>query len=378
MENENSKIKTLREIVGRFSSLLAAGKVDSENHVRKLVINKILENVWGFSYGFDDVGTYQEETDVAVGHGGNVHPDYELCCSGGKKIIIEAKSASENLDKWSEQLKSYVNLTTASAGIIINGREFRLYLTEHSGSMDTEPFRTINLEESSDEDFNFILGLFSSGFSFNDGQMKREAAKKKSEREAKDRLDKFTDRWYEKFKNPLDDDLKFVIREIEGCSAVSQQKADFYRTNVLPGAMSRIRDRIEGEILKDHIRDYNTKNHLQPEELAIGSLVEWFIEQKSGKVNFEDDENDACMSVVYRSDCKRKILWIIGSVDKDSGYSFKGIAFPNRGKGKGKVIEVGSPIEVLRKFGNLILWVYENINDTQAWSSGYDSRFSGI
>jgi hypothetical protein len=378
MENENLKIKNIKEIVGRFSSLLTAGKVESENHVRKLVIDKILENVWLFSYGFDEPGTYQEETDVQVGHSTVVHPDYELCCSGGKKVIIEAKSTSEDLDKWVEQLNGYVSLTNASAGILMNGREFRLYLTEHVGTMDLEPFRTVNMDNASDEDFSFILGIFATGYSFNDGQMKRDAAKKRSERDARERQDKFTDKWYEKLRNPSDDDLKCVIREIEGCSAVSQQKTDFYRTNVLPGAMSKIRDRIVNDAVKEHVQRENVKNHLEPEELAIGTLLEWFIEQKNGNVEFMDDESDAGLSVVFRSDCKKKILWIVGSVDKENGYTFTGVSFPNRGKGKGKVVKIDKPIDILRKYGDLVLWVYENINDPQSWSAGYDSKFSSI
>lgn len=170
MDNVNG-IKSLNEIFGNFSSLLTAGKVESENHVRKLVIDRIVENVWKFSCGFDEPGTYQEETDIRVGHGTTVHPDYELRCAGGKKVLIEAKSPTEDLDKWVDQLKGYVNLTNASAGILINGREFRLYLTDHNGAMDVEPFRTLVVECVSEDDLAFVLGLFSAGFVFNDGQI---------------------------------------------------------------------------------------------------------------------------------------------------------------------------------------------------------------
>ena len=53
-------------------------------------------------------------------------------------------------------------------------------------------------------------------------------------------------------------------------------------------------------------------------------------------------------------------------------------AYRLRGKGRGKIVRVERPVDVLRNYGDLILWIYENINDTKSWTSGYDSKFIGV
>ncbi|MBR6448391.1 MAG: type I restriction enzyme HsdR N-terminal domain-containing protein [Fibrobacter sp.] len=337
--------------------------------------------MWGFRYGIGEQGSFREQVELQVGRGTNIRPDFVLYCAGDKKVVIEAKAPSEAVgdQKNVDQLDSYVKQMNASAGILINGKEICLYLTDKNGAIDRPPFRSISLEDATDEELVFIVKMFDVEHVFADGQMKREAAKAKSERENSDRMEKFTRLWIEKFLvKPSNEDIKCVVREIEGVTVVSQNKVDTYRNEVLPGAMQKVKAAIVNDAVKKHDRDNNEKNHLQPQEFAVGKLVEWFIEQKSGKAEFRDDENAAEKSVVVRSDCGKTILWIIGSVDRENGYSFTGVAFPNKAKGKGKVIRLDDPVDVLRKHSSRLLWVYESINDSSKWSAGYDSMFSVV
>lgn len=375
------KIESLKRILGYFRSMTTAAQQINEQDTCGIVIKPIVERVWGFHYGIGEQGSFREQVELQVGRGTNIRPDFVLYCAGDKKVVIEAKSPVEPIgdQKHVDQLDSYVKQINASAGILINGNEMALYLTDRNGAIDRPPFKSISLEDSDDENLLFIVNIFDIDHVFADGQMKREAAKARSERENSDRMEKFTRLWTEKFLvKPTNDDIKCVIREIEGVSVVSQNKVDTYRNEVLPGAMQKVRSAIITDAVKKHDRDNNEKNHLQPQEYAVGKLVEWFIEQKSGKAEFRDDENSAEKSIVVRSDCGKTILWIIGSVDRDNGYTFTGVAFPNKAKGKGKVVKLDDPVDILRKHSVRLLWVYESINDPAKWSSGYDSMFSGV
>ena len=375
------KFESLKRILGYFRSMTTAGNQINEQDTCGIVVKPIVERVWGFRYGIGEQGSFREQVELQVGRATNIRPDFVLYCAGDKKVVIEAKAPSEAIgeQKNVDQLDSYVKQMNASAGILINGKELSLYLTDRNGAIDRPPFRSISLEEANDEELMFIVGMFDKEHVFADGQMRREAAKAKTERENSDRMEKFTKLWTEKFLvNPSNEDIKCVIREIEGVTVVSQNKVDTYRNEVLPGAMQKVKAAIVNDAVRKHDRDNNEKNHLQPQEFAVGKLVEWFIEQKCGKAEFRDDEDAAEKSVVVRSDCGKTILWIIGSVDRENGYTFSGVAFPNKAKGKGKVIKLDDPVDVLRKHSVRLLWVYESINDSAKWSSGYDTMFSGV
>lgn len=374
------KLEFLKRILGYFKSMTTARQQLNEQDTCGIVIKPIVERVWGFRYGMGEQGSFREQVELQVGRATNIRPDFVLYCAGEKKVVVEAKAPTESVgdQKNVDQLDSYVKQMNASAGILMNGKDFSLFLVDKNGSIERPPFRSISLEEATDEELVFLAGMFDDNHVFADGQMKREAAKERSERESTDRMEKFVRLWTDKFLvKPTNDDIKCVIREIENVSVVSQNKVDFYKENVLPGAIESVKEIVRGDAIRKHDRDINEMNHLQPEEYAVGKLVEWFIEQKSGKAEFRD-ESAADKSVVVRSDCGKTILWIIGTVDRENGYTFSGVAFPNRSKGKGRVIRLDDPLDILRKHSVRILWVYENINDSSKWSSGYDSMFSGV
>ena len=87
--------------------------------------------------------------DVGIKKGEKV--DYAILENGNPNILIECKSCSETLDKYSSQLFRYFGTTPAKFGILTNGIIYRFYTDlEELNKMDLVPFLEINLENLKD------------------------------------------------------------------------------------------------------------------------------------------------------------------------------------------------------------------------------------
>lgn len=89
--------------------------------------------------------------DVGIKKGEKV--DYAIMKEGKPTILIEAKCASEKLNKHGSQLFRYFGTTPAKFGILTNGIEYRFYTDlDEPNKMDLEPFFSINMLDLRDQE----------------------------------------------------------------------------------------------------------------------------------------------------------------------------------------------------------------------------------
>lgn len=82
--------------------------------------------------------------DVGIKKGEKV--DYAIMQNDAPVILVECKSASENLDRHDSQLFRYFGTTTAKFAILTNGIQYRFYTDlDNPNKMDEDPFLSINI-----------------------------------------------------------------------------------------------------------------------------------------------------------------------------------------------------------------------------------------
>lgn len=91
--------------------------------------------------------------DVGIKKGEKI--DYAILENGKPNILIECKSCSEQLDKYSSQLFRYFGTSTAKFGILTNGIIYRFYTDlDELNKMDLVPFLEIDLLNLKDSSVN--------------------------------------------------------------------------------------------------------------------------------------------------------------------------------------------------------------------------------
>ena len=366
-------VAILNQIIEMFIKAFATKNALSEEQVCRTIIEGIIRRVWMFDYGFGDVGSFETEVETQVGHDRILKPDYVLHCAGGKEIIIEAKATTEQLDNWVEQLASEVNVRSAAVGILWNGTELRLYLRGANG-MEKEAYRTIKVLDRNADDINFILSLFDPKHTINDAQMKRDQKVRREQEEERAKHELFNNSFCDFWLNMPDDVLNRFIRQVENKQSVQKGTTDKYRQEFLPVAQNVLKDRLAAKEIANYKLEQAKANRLEPEEAAIGTLARGFMLTKNRKVSFTD-EGDARRSRVTNDENGRPILWIIGNVTED-GYKFKGIAFPNRKRGIGEIIQINDFLDLQTVYGETLVGVYDHINEPD-WETFYDATFGG-
>lgn len=89
--------------------------------------------------------------DVGIKKGEKV--DYAIIIDDKPLILVECKSAQDNLDRHSSQLYRYFGTTDARFGILTNGVIYKFYSDlDQKNKMDSTPFLTIDLENLLDRD----------------------------------------------------------------------------------------------------------------------------------------------------------------------------------------------------------------------------------
>lgn len=375
METElmKTKLASLNSIISRYFAALAAEKIQAEHQVRKFCVTPIIEHVWGFAAGFGETGTYTEEEEYAAGTS-SVYVDNVLYCYDGK-VVVESKGPNENLDNHIEQLKSYVKLSCAGIGMITNGEEWRFYVANRNGEILDTPFKVVDLKSASPDENDFFVSIFDPKYTMNASAKRKEQESKEKDQESLKKRTAFISALKDFTENPTDEWIKEQIRAYEKISVVSSSKLEEYRNGVVHSACLALKKEICQAAILEEQRKSNRKNRVNAGELAIYNGCRVFAMQKGINLKFVDDE-DARFSHVEDAATGRKLLYIVGDVDENTGWSLRGIAFPNRSKGKGAVIPCGSVEEVDRYFGRLV-WVAENIGRSQEeWASLYDRKFS--
>jgi hypothetical protein len=375
-----TKIDQLNTITAQFTKNFAKlGNVLAEEQVCKIIIDPVIERLWDFTYlpiELNEPGTYETEVKVSVGHDTKVYPDRVLLCQNGKKLVIEAKGTDVALDEFVGQLETSVIASGASVGILWNGTEMRVYLTNNEGKMDPAPYKTILLMDMTDEDKNFLVNFFDPKHTINDGQMKREREARRKTEEQNALNSHIVNALITGVLQPSLDSVKEPYKAFKHQSQVQTGTVQAIYDQVIPLFHEELKRRLLGDAIAEAKRAEAMKNKIEPEEFAIANLVEYAVANNQGSVEWVDD-GDASRSVIRRVDSKKTILWIAGEVDEINGYKFKGICFPNINKNKGKLIPITDPKEVVR--GDLfkqLMEVHDHINDSvDAWKTFYSATF---
>lgn len=134
----NESIKQFSERVGKMKNTITT------EEATKMSLIVPLFQLLGYDV-FNPTEFCPEYTaDVGIKKGEKV--DYAVLEGGKPNILIECKSCSEQLDKYSSQLFRYFGTTPAKFGILTNGIIYRFYTDlEESNKMDLVPFLEIDM-----------------------------------------------------------------------------------------------------------------------------------------------------------------------------------------------------------------------------------------
>lgn len=375
-EVKTQKIAKFNQLKDRFNGLVLGGRIQSETHVRTHCVDMMYQHVWDFTPGFGETGSFTAEDELAAGTT-KVKADNTLHSLNGK-VVVEVKGPQENLDSHIPQLASYAKLTTGCVvAIITNGTEWRIFLVSRSGEMLERPFKVIDLRTATDEDAEFMATLFDPKYTVNVSTMRHaQTLREKQEAEEK-KFIFFRDALKEFTENPSDEWIKDKIRQFEGIASVSAQKLEDYRRVPVTAAVNALRDEISKDAVEAARRNSNKQNRVFAGEYAIGNGARVFCKSKGISLTFHDDA-DARISHLEETTSGRKVLWIVGDVSEETGWSLRGICFPNRTKGRGTIIPVAS-VEAVDDYFDLIAWVAENISrPTEEWASLFEERFASV
>ena len=377
MENEIKKIKinSLNSIANRYFAAMDAEKIQAEHQVRKFCVTPIIEHVWGFVAGFGETGTYTEEEEYAAGTS-NVKVDNVLHCYDGK-VVVESKAPNEDLDRHIPQLTSYVRLSCSSIGIITNGREWRFYLANRNGEMLDTPFKVVDIKSASEQDAEFFVTMFNPKYTINASSRRKEQESREKNEEAHKKLRFFISALKDFTENPSDEWIKDQVRTYEKIASVSSSKLEDYRNGVVRTACLALKKEISQSAIVEEQKRSNKKNRVEAGELAIYNGCRVYAKLKGVSLKFVDDD-DARFSHVEDAVTGRKLMYIVGDVDENTGWSLRGIAFPNRTKGKGAIIQC-STVEEVDCHLETLMWVAENIGRSAGeWASLYDAKFGEL
>lgn len=378
MENElkTQKIAKFNQLKDRFNGLVLGGRIQSESHVRTHCVDMMYQHVWNFTPGFGETGSFTAEDELSAGTT-KVKADNTLHCLNGK-VVVEVKGPMENLDSHIPQLNSYVKLTTGCVlAIITNGIEWRIFLVNRSGEMMERPFKIIDLRTASEDDAEFMVTLFDPKYTVNLSTMRQAQTLREKQESEEKKFNFFLVALKEFSENPSDEWVKEKIRQLEGIASVSAQKLEDYRRVTVTAAVNALRDEISKDAVEADRRNTNKQNRVFAGEYAIGNGARVFCKTKGISLAFHDDE-DARLSHLEETTSGRKVLWIVGEVSEEIGWSLRGICFPNRTKGRGTLIPLNS-VEAVDEYLDLIVWVAENISrPTHEWAQLFEEHFANI
>ena len=91
--------------------------------------------------------------------------DYSIMCNDSPLFFIEAKNIKESLEKHTEQAKKYFDNSEIKIICLTNGLDYNFYSDlNKDNEMDSEPFLSLNIENLTDFEMNYLTKLSSSNF----------------------------------------------------------------------------------------------------------------------------------------------------------------------------------------------------------------------
>lgn len=330
-------MKNFNALVERYKSLTLAGAVElnNEEDVKNYIIDKMLQNVWGYDYG-PGVDCYKKEVSLPVIGSKGIPPrcDY-LLKTNNYSCVIEAKAYTESVEnkKHIDELASYVQNLLADIGILTNGKKWALFLAGENHVMETIPFKVVDLDDLSDEDKKYLLNLFKKPGADLD-TIRKEHAKAKQELEEKTRLKLITDAIIEERKTLSEDEIKHIIKKIEpGCSMVTQSKIEQYKPffdnalrNIIEAEKDKYREEVKAEMSK-------YVNKVEDEERDVYCMVLGLLADEYGDMDVKlcDFTSGIGAKICFNGqNSGQPIIWVCGKIE-DNKYKFLGVAFAKTG-----------------------------------------------
>jgi hypothetical protein len=224
--------------------------------------------------------------------------DYAIFQNGSPIIFIEAKAATEKLDRHSSQLSRYFNATPdVKMAILTNGVEYKLFtdLTQDN-IMDNEPFYVFKIESLSDSDIETI-------------------EKFKREKFNSERIMKFAEELIymsnlnstlkDLFSNPSDEFLRFLIK-------------DFSNTRITTNVLDRFRPLVKKAINNTLLEIISENLSPKISEVALTAEKTEKVEEIELKANYLEDENATPKNGIITTKSELKSLEIVEGILKDS------------------------------------------------------------
>lgn len=170
--------------------------------------------------------------DVGIKKGEKV--DYAIILDNEVKILIEAKSVTENLKKHSSQLFRYFGTSTAKLAILTNGITYRFYTDlDEINKMDSTPFLDINLLALNENSINELKKFCKDNFNTEN------IINTASDLKYSNSIEKVLS---EEFSDPSDDFIRFILSKGVYDGVKTQSVVDKYRPILKKSLVSFIND----------------------------------------------------------------------------------------------------------------------------------------
>ena len=231
---------------------------------------------------FDPTEVVPEYTADLPGIKKNEKVDYAIFVDGQPIILIEVKSATEPLKKYSGQLARYFNATSAKFAVLTNGIQYWFFTDlEEPNKMDNRPFLMVDLENLKDMVISELEKFHKNNFDIPDILSCAEELKYLNEIQA------YIE---ENFKSPTDDFVKPIIRRVCNKRATQQVMEKFKELTkkALHSFMNdKVNERIKSALEKDKIEsepqeEAESKSRIvtTEEELEAWALVKHLLKDE--------------------------------------------------------------------------------------------------
>lgn len=189
-------------------------------------------NILGYDVFNPNEFTPEYIADVGIKRGEKV--DYAIILDNEVKILIEAKSVTEDLKKHSSQLFRYFGTSSAKLAILTNGINYKFYTDlDEVNKMDSTPFLEVNLLNLNEASINELKKFCKDNFSTEN------IISTASDLKYSNSIEKVLN---EEFSEPSDDFIKFILSKGVYDGVKTQNVIDKYRPILKKSLVSFIND----------------------------------------------------------------------------------------------------------------------------------------
>lgn len=264
-------------------------------------------NILGYDVFNPNEFTPEYIADVGIKKGEKV--DYAIILDNEVKILIEAKSVTEDLKKHSSQLFRYFGTSSAKLAILTNGINYKFYTDlDEVNKMDSTPFLEIDLLSLNEACINELKKFCKDNFS-TENILTTASDLKYSNSIEKVLNDEFT--------NPSDDFIKFILSKGVYDGVKTQNVIDKYRPILKKSLVSFINEFVNKRL-----------------QNALNSNTD--DKKETMQENEHEDENNGIVTTMEELECYYTVKSILAEkvspekiFYKDT-YSYFGILYDNK------------------------------------------------